>query len=130
MVKAMRKPGCVQSEDEDARGSKGSMAPCHGVGALHLTRSGMQAILATGLVDDSCYDEVLCTVNKVMGSADVNDTRPVGLVFLWRSMLMGIQFDKVMHTLEGLQALSRWQTGGRVGQGSGIALLEAQLIQE
>ena len=43
---------------------------------------------------------------------------------------MGIQFYKVMHTLEDLKALSRWQTGGRVGQGTDIALLEAQLIQE
>ena len=43
---------------------------------------------------------------------------------------MGIQFFKVMHTLQGLQALPRWQTGGRVGQGTDIALLEAQPIQE
>ena len=61
------KPGCVQSEDQDALGSKGSRAPSPVVGALHLIRRGLQAILTLGLVADSCYVEVLCTVNKVMG---------------------------------------------------------------
>ena len=74
---------------------------------------------------DSCYDEVLCIVNNVMGSVDVNDTRLIVLIFLWRNVLMRIQFYKVMHTLEGLQALSRWQIGGRV-HGSGHRPLLAQ----
>ena len=86
--------------------------------------------MTTDLVADNCYDGVLCTLNKVVGSVDVLDTRPIGLLFLWRNMMMGIQFYKVMHTLGSLDALAKWQTGGKVGQGIDIALLEAQLMQE
>ena len=132
LMKAMMRRGCIPRVCDEGEGGVNSKNndPSPALGIVHAIRRGLQAILTTGLVADNCYDEVLCTLNKVVGSVDVLDTRPIGLLFLWRNMMMGIQFYKVMHTLESLDALAKWQTGGRVGQGTDIALLEAQLMQE
>ena len=129
LMKATVKKGCVLKEGTEP-GVLDSASPSPALGVVHAIRRGLQAILNTGLVADSCYDEVLCTLNKVVGSVDVLDSRPIGLLFLWRNMMMGIQLYKIMHTLESPEALARWQTGGRAGQGTDIALLEAQLMQE
>ena len=105
-MKAMMKKGCVLKEGTEP-GVLDSASPSPALGVVHAIRRGLQAILNTGLVADSCYGEVLCTLNKVVGSVAVLDSRPIGLLFLWRNMMMGIQLYKIVHTLESLEALAR-----------------------
>jgi len=57
----------------------------------------------------------MCTLNKVVGSVDVLDARPIGLLFLWRNTMMGIQLYKVMHTSSrvtgGSGQMADWRPG-------------------
>ena len=98
----------------------------------HLIRGVMRVVLQTGLLPEVLCEEILklCTLNKVPGSIDVNDTRPIGLLNLWRNMLMGNQLNKIMRTLEELKGISDWQAGFRRLRSTDTTLLETRLVAE
>ena len=95
-----------------------------------LIRRMMRVVLRTGLYTEMLAEELLCTINKVPGSIAVIDTRPIGLVNLWRNMLMGNQLSKVSETLEEMKGLADWQSGFRKGKGTDTPLLETRLVAE
>ena len=41
---------------------------------------------------------MLFTINKVSGLNDVKDTRPIGLLSVFRNLLFGIQMNKIICT--------------------------------
>ena len=75
-------------------------------------------------------EEVLCTLVKVPGSQDVNDTRPIGLVAILRNAPGGIEFDKIQRAWEGTQHLANYQNGFRTARGTDDGRLIATATSE
>ncbi len=90
----------------------------------------MCVVLDTGILPHSMGGEILCTINKVPGSNDVNDTRPIALLSMLRNLLFRNQLEKVMYTLERLHAVSDWQAEFRRNTGTDTALIETRLVSE
>jgi hypothetical protein len=95
-----------------------------------LIRRIVAIVLGTGLMPQCMAEEILCTLNKVPGSIDPKDTRPIGLLCLWRNMMMGDQMSKVMEVLERKGALGDWQHGYRRLRGTDGPLMVSRLVAE
>ena len=63
-------------------------------------------------------EEILCTLVKVPGSQDVNDTRPIGLVAILRNALEGIEFDRIQMTWEETKHRAGTQNGFKTARGT------------
>ena len=97
---------------------------------LDLIRRALIAVTATGLVPTCNLDQVLCTLGKVAGSNDLDDTRPLTLISITLNMLLGIQMNKCMHRLRELGAIDSWQTGFTPGVSTDTPLLVNRLVTE
>jgi len=58
-------------------------------------RHMINVCIKTGMVYDNWKLEVLCTIEKVPGSAALCDVRPIGLLAILRNGMMGIQAQKI-----------------------------------
>jgi hypothetical protein len=95
----------------------------------HLRRA-LVVILDTGVIPDCQLEQILCTIGKVEGSNELKDSRPLTLVSITLNMAVGLQMDKVMQHLDGLQAIDDWQAGFRARTGTEEPLLETRLVAE
>ena len=82
-------------------------------------------VLETGMVYDGWAEEVLCTLPKVVGSARLDDIRPIGLLATLRNALVGIQMRIMRQVHHDHQAISQRQFGGLMKQGTeGVRLIQ------
>ena len=74
--------------------------------------------------------EVLCTLIKVPGSADIAHTRPIGIVDILRNCFMGIQFKLIVTVWVNTGVLSQKQFGSLPNKGTEQARLVQVLALE
>ena len=97
---------------------------------LDLIRRALVAVISTGLIPECKLDQILCTIGKVAGSNDLNDTRPLTLIGITLNLLLGIQMGKAMHRLRELGAIDECQAGYCPGVGTDSPLLQRRLVSE
>ena len=90
----------------------------------------LNVTLDTAHIYSDWAEEILCTLVKVPGSQDVNDTRPIGLVAILRNALEGIEFDRIQMTWEETQHLAGTQNGFRTAKGTDDGRLIATATSE